>query len=315
MSEHRSAAEVVAGLDLRGRVCLVTGVSSGLGAETARVLAGAGATVIGTARDVAKARAALAGVAVEVGLLELDSLASVRRFAREFAARHPALHALVLNAGVMACPLGRTQDGFERQFGTNHLGHFLLTGLLVPQLLAGAPARVVAVSSGGHRVAGVNLDDPNYERSTYSPWEAYGRAKSANVLFALELDRRLGARGVRANAIHPGVIQTELGRHLTPETIQEMMARMRARAPSGASGGAPLAFKDVAHGAATQVWAAVSPELDGVGGRYLEDVRIALPARGENDAAGYAEHAVDPAIAAALWTLSEKLVGQSFPLD
>ncbi|HKC50236.1 MAG TPA: SDR family NAD(P)-dependent oxidoreductase [Myxococcota bacterium] len=305
MTEHRTAAEIVAGLDLRGKLCLVTGVSSGLGAETARVLAGAGAAVVGTARDVAKARAAVGDAGVEVGELELDSLASVRRFARWFDASHSALHALVNNAGVMACPLGRTQDGFERQFGTNHLGHFLLTGLLVPKLLAGAPARVVCVSSRGHLLAGVDLDDPNYERSPYSPWEAYGRAKSANVLFALELDRRLAARGVRANALHPGGIRTELGRHLTPESIQEMMARFELR-------GGPIQFKDVAHGAATQVWAAVSPELDGIGGRYLEDVRIGVPVRGETDSSGYAAHALDPDIARRLWTLSEKLVGERF---
>jgi NAD(P)-dependent dehydrogenase (short-subunit alcohol dehydrogenase family) len=153
-------------------------------------------------------------------------------------------------------------------------------------------------------VAGVDLDDPNFERSSYSPWQAYGRAKSANVLFAVELDRRLAARGVRANAIHPGVIQTELGRYLTSESIQEMMSRFRS--------GAPIAFKDVAHGAATQVWAAVSPELDGIGGRYLEDVRLGLPTRGDADASGYAAHAVDPEIAERLWTLSEKLVRETF---
>lgn len=303
---HRTASEVVAGLDLTGRVCLVTGVSSGLGAETARVLAGAGATVIGTARDVAKARAALDGANVEIGELELDSLASVRRFARGFVERHPTLNVLVNNAGVMACPFERTQDGFERQFGTNHLGHFLLTGLLAPALIAGAPSRVVCVSSRGHLLSGVDLDDPNFERTPYDPWQAYGRAKSANVLHAVELDRRLGARGVRANAVHPGGIQTELGRYLTREAIEAMMERFRARGP--------VAFKDVPHGAATQVWAAVSPELDGIGGRYLEDVRISLPSRGESDPVGYAAHAVDPAIAARLWTLSEKLVRETFAL-
>jgi NAD(P)-dependent dehydrogenase (short-subunit alcohol dehydrogenase family) len=304
MNEHRTAAEVVEGLDLSGRVCLITGVSSGLGVETARVLAGAGATVVGTARDLEKARAALAGAEVELAELELDSLASVRRFARWFDERHPVLHALVNNAGVMACPFGRTQDGFELQFGTNHLGHFLLTGLLVPKLLAGAPSRVVCVSSRGHRLAAVDLDDPNFERTEYSPWLAYGRSKSANVLHAIELDRRLAARGVRANAVHPGGIRTELGRHLTPEAIQEMVRRAGARGT--------ITFKDVAHGAATQVWAAVSPELEGIGGRYLEDVRIGLPSRGEDDPAGYDAHAVDPAIARRLWTLSEKLVRESF---
>ena len=228
----------------------------------------------------------------------------MRRFARWFDASYPALHALVNNAGVMACPLGRTQDGFERQFGTNHLGHFLLTGLLVPKLLAGAPARIVCVSSRGHLLAGVDLEDPSYERSPYGPWEAYGRSKSANVLHAVELDRRLAARGVRANAVHPGGIATELGRHLTPESIQEMAGRMKRRGP--------VVFKDVPHGAATQVWAAVSPELEGVGGRYLEDVRVSRPSQGDTDSAGYAAHAVDPEIARSLWTLSEKLVGERF---
>jgi NAD(P)-dependent dehydrogenase (short-subunit alcohol dehydrogenase family) len=163
---------------------------------------------------------------------------------------------------------------------------------------------VVSVSSSGHRIAGVNLDDPNYERAAYSPWEAYGRSKSANVLLAVELDRRLRARGVRANAVHPGGIMTELGRHLTPEAIKEMTDRFAARGP--------IQWKQVPHGAATQVWAAVSPELEGVGGSYLEDVHIGLPSSGENATSGFAAHAVDPEIAARLWSLSEKLVGQSF---
>ncbi|MEX2205235.1 MAG: SDR family NAD(P)-dependent oxidoreductase [Myxococcota bacterium] len=304
MTAHRSAEEVVAGLDLCGKTILVTGVSSGLGAESARVLAKTGATVIGAARDLEKARTALARADVELGRLDLTSLASVRAFATWLDARCAELDVLINNAGVMACPLGRTTEGFELQFGTNHLGHFLLTGLLVPKLLASAPARVVSLSSRGHLLAGVNLDDPNYERSAYDPWQAYGRSKSANVLLAVELDRRLHARGVRANAVHPGEILTELGRHLTPELIKEMQARFAARGP--------MQFKPIPHGAATQVWAAVSPELEGVGGRYLEDVGIANPGSGENDPFGYAAHAVDPEIAARLWTLSEKQVGQSF---
>ena len=304
MTEHRSAEEVVAGLDLRGKTILVTGVSSGLGAESARVFAKAGATVVGGVRDLEKARTALGGADVDLGALDLTSLASVRAFARWFDARHRRLDVLVNNAGIMACPRGSTQDGFELQFGTNHLGHFLLTCLLVPKLIASAPARVVCLSSGAHRIAGVDLEDPGYERRPYAAWEAYGRSKSANALFAVELDRRLRERGVRANAVHPGVILTELGRHLTPDTMKEMTSR--------ATSAGPMKFKDVPHGAATQVWAAVSPELDGVGGRYLEDVRLANPSRAESDTAGYAAHAVDPEIAARLWTLSEKLVGQRF---
>jgi NAD(P)-dependent dehydrogenase (short-subunit alcohol dehydrogenase family) len=304
MTPHRSAEEVVAGLDLRGKTILVTGVSSGLGVETARVLANAGATVVGAARDVGKAREALGSTRVELGALDLASLASVREFASVFEERHAKLDALVNNAGLMACPLGRTADGFELQFGTNHLGHFLLTCLLVPKLLAAAPSRVVIVSSAAHRMAGVDLEDPNYERSAYGAWEAYGRAKSANALFAVELDRRLRARSVRANAVHPGIIMTALGRHLTAETLKEMTDR--------ATSSGPMPWKQVGHGAATQVWAAVSPELDGVGGRYLEDVRIAEPSRSENDASGFAAHAVDPETARRLWALSEKLVGQKF---
>jgi len=304
MTTHRSAEEVVAGLDLRGKTIVVTGVSSGLGVETARVLAKAGARVIGAARDLDKARAALASADVELVRLDLTSLASVRECAAEIDARAPSLAALVNNAGIMACPLGRTRDGFELQFGTNHLGHFLLTGLLVPKLIAGSPSRIVCVSSRGHMIAGVNLDDPNYKTATYDPWDAYGRSKSANVLHAVALDGRLRARGVRANAVHPGGIMTELGRHLTPEAIKAMTDRMASRGP--------IAFKQVPYGAATQVWAAVSPELEGVGGRYLEDVRISEPSRGDSDPSGFAAHAVDPEIATRLWTLSEKLVGQTF---
>jgi NAD(P)-dependent dehydrogenase (short-subunit alcohol dehydrogenase family) len=306
MSEHRSAEEVVAGLDLRGKTIAVTGASSGLGVESARVLAKAGARVIGAVRDVEKARKALDGTGVDFVPLDLTSLASVRACAAAIDARVPRLDVLINNAGIMACPRGATQDGFELQFGTNHLGHFLLTCLLVPKLVASAPARVVCLSSGGHRIAGVDLDDPCYERKPYSAWEAYGRSKSANALFAVELDRRLRARGVRANSVHPGVILTELGRHLTPETMKEMTSRATS------SGRGALTFKPVTHGAATQVWAAVSPELDGVGGRYLEDVRIAEPARDDTPTSGVAAHAVDPEIAARLWTLSEKLVGQRF---
>jgi len=304
VTAHRSAEEVVAGLDLRGKTIAVTGVSSGLGVESARVLAKAGARVIGAARDLDKARAALEGSDVELVPLDLTSLASVRACAAAIDERAPRLDVLLNNAGIMACPRGATKDGFELQFGTNHLGHFLLTCLLVPKLVASAPARIVNLSSRGHLLSAVDLDDPNFARGDYDAWRAYGRSKSANVLFAVELDRRLRARGVRANAVHPGGIMTELGRHLTPEAIAEMRARFAARGP--------VTFKDVPHGAATQVWAAVSPELEGVGGRYLEDVRISEPARDESSSSGYAAHAVDPEIAKSLWTLSEKLVGQTF---
>jgi NAD(P)-dependent dehydrogenase (short-subunit alcohol dehydrogenase family) len=214
-----TAEEVLEGIDLTGRRALVTGASGGLGAETARVLAGAGAAVTLAARDVAKARGVAdairsesPGAELDVMEIELHRPESVRRFAKDWLARHPMLHVLVNNAGVMACPLARTPEGWEMQFATCHLGHFLLTALLVPALRAGAPARIVNVSSAGHRFGPVRLGDPHFEREPYDKWMAYGQAKTANVLHAVELDRRLAASGVRAFAIHPGAIITELGR-------------------------------------------------------------------------------------------------------
>jgi NAD(P)-dependent dehydrogenase (short-subunit alcohol dehydrogenase family) len=305
-----TAAEVARGVDLRGKVAVVTGGSGGLGAETARVLAGCGARVVIGARDLAKARAvadkigdASLDAVVEVEALELGSLASVRRFAEATLARHAAIHVLVNNAGVMACPLARTEQGFELQFGTNHVGHFLLTGLLLPALRAGAPSRVVCVSSNGHRFDTVHLDDPNYERRPYDKWESYGQAKTANIWHAIELDRRFGGDGVRGFALHPGGIRTELGRHLTPDDIQTLMARV---------GEATFRWKNAEQGAATQVWAATAAQLDGRGGLYLEDCHIAGPKSDANPNAGYAPWALDAAGAEQLWALSEKLVGARF---
>lgn len=296
--------EVIAGVDLSGRTALVTGANSGLGQETARVLAGAGAHVVLTARDAAKGAEAVAAVtegtggdvSVEAGVLDLTSLASVREFAAWFLTRHDRLDLLVNNAGVMATPFGRTADGFELQFGTNHIGHFLLTNLLVPALLRGAPARVVNLSSGGHVASDIRWDDPNFTSSDYHPWIAYGQSKTANVLFTVELDRRLAARGVRSYAVHPGMIRTNLGRHMTKDQGSALQAKItRADMP---------AMKSVPAGAATQVWAAVAPELADVGGVYVEDCHISDK---------HAAWALDPASAARLWTLSEELVGEKFP--
>jgi NAD(P)-dependent dehydrogenase (short-subunit alcohol dehydrogenase family) len=304
-----TAEEVAQGVDLRGKVAVVTGGSGGLGAETARVLAGRGATVVIGARDLAKAEAVAAkirsasGAPVEVGALELGSLASIRAFADATRARHAAVHMLINNAGVMACPLARTEHGFEMQFGTNHLGHFLLTGLLLPALRQGAPSRVVCVSSNGHRFDTVHLDDPNYERRPYDKWESYGQAKTANVWHAIELDRRFGRDGVRGFALHPGGIRTELGRHLTPDDIKTLLARV---------GEATFQWKNTEQGAATQVWAATSPQLDGRGGLYLEDCHVAGPKTDAEPNKGYAPWALDAAGAERLWPLSEKLVGASF---
>jgi NAD(P)-dependent dehydrogenase (short-subunit alcohol dehydrogenase family) len=303
-----TAAEVAAGIDLAGKVIVVTGGSGGLGAESARVFGSRGAHVVIGARDLAKAESVAAtirasGGGAEVESLELGSLPSVRRFGEAVRARHPKIHVLLNNAGVMACPLGHTEQGFELQFGTNHLGHFLLTGLLLPSLRAAAPARVVCVSSRGHNFGSVILDDPNYERRPYDKWTSYGQAKTANIWHAIELDRRAGGDGVRAFALHPGAIRTELGRHLTQEDVAALMAR---------AGAGTLKWKTPEQGAATQVWAATAPDLDGRGGLYLENCHIAGPQPAPDGPVGYAPWALDREGAKELWTLSEKLVGASF---
>src|SRR5262245_9692579 len=305
--------EVLEGLDLRGKLVLVTGGSSGLGQESARALASKGARVVITARDVPKGRAVAEGIAastgssaVEVEELELASLASIRAFAERFLARHDRLDVLVNNAVVMACPLARTGDGFEMQFGTNHLGHFLLTCLLAPALRKGAPSRIVSVSSRGHRVAPVDFDDPNFTSRPYDKWASYGQSKTANVLFAVGLERRLGAAGVHAYSLHPGAIMTELARHLVPEDIE----RLRARTPPGV----PFTLKTVEAGAATSVLAATAPELEGRGGLYLEDCQVAKVNDAPEAYDGVMSYALDPRNAERLWELSERLVGERFAL-
>jgi NAD(P)-dependent dehydrogenase (short-subunit alcohol dehydrogenase family) len=287
-------------------VAIVTGASTGLGLETARALAAAGAAVTLAVRDAARGEAALAHIrtttpdaVVECGLLDLTSLSSVRDFAGWFTSRHHGLDILVNNAGVMATPFERTADGFELQFGTNHLGHFLLTNLLTPLLVAAAPSRIVNLTSGGHRSSDILWDDPNYERREYDKFEAYGQSKTANILFTVELDRRLSARGVRSFAVHPGMIATELGRHMTRDDFKALSAR----AKSSPSGGLP-ARKSVEAGAATSVWAATASELDDRGGVYCEDCSISEQ---------HAPWALDGASARRLWSLSESLVAQQFP--
>jgi NAD(P)-dependent dehydrogenase (short-subunit alcohol dehydrogenase family) len=306
-----TASEVAEGIDLRGKVALVTGGSSGLGQETARVLAARGAHVILTARDVPKGESVAAGIRastgnerVEVEELELGSLKSVRAFARRFLARHPALHILVNNAGVMACPPAKTADGFELQFGSNHLGHFLTTCLLAPALRQGTPSRVVSVSSRGHHMSPVVFEDIQFERRPYDKWLAYGQSKTANVLLAVGLERRLGARGVHANALHPGGIMTELSRHLQGEDWEFLQTRTRG-----------MKFKTVEAGAATSVFAATAPELEGRGGLYLEDCHVAAVNDAPDALDGVKSYALDPGNADRLWEVSEKLVGERFPLS
>ena len=306
--------EVLEGVDLTGRRALVTGATSGLGVETARALASVGAAVTLAGRDpaaLAETTRRLSGMVdgadLDTLVLDLASLASVRAAAAEWLERHDRLDLLVNNAGIMCCPQGTTVDGFELQLGTNHLGHFLLTGLLLPALEAAAPARVVNLSSGGHGIDGVDFDDPMFERRPYDPWVAYGQSKTANVLFTVELERRHGGRGIHAYAVHPGMIMTNLGRHLTPET----MAQLNERRSERASEGTALEFKSVEAGAATTVWAATSPDLEGRGGRYLADCQLGVEG-GDTGSTGVAPHALDPVAARRLWELSESLTGVAY---
>jgi NAD(P)-dependent dehydrogenase (short-subunit alcohol dehydrogenase family) len=304
-----TADDVLRGVELTGTRVLVTGVSSGLGLETARSAAAHGAEVVGTARNSVKARAALAargGLGVEVVPCDLASLAEVRACARALSGRGKPFDVVVANAGVMNLPFGRTVDGFETHFATNHLGHFLLVNMLVPVI--GDGGRVVVLSSAAHHASDVSIDDPCFERSAYDPYEAYGRSKTANVLFALELGRRLQSRGISVVAVHPGGVRTALLRHTTPELMQQMVVRSRVRA-DGTSGDPPPA-KTVEEGAATTVWAAFVAPAGDVAGRYCEDCHVAEVADRGND--GVRPYAVDPERAALLWGASEALVGERF---
>lgn len=300
--------DVIAGVDLTGKAALVTGASTGIGLDTARALAAAGAAVTLAARDADKlagaadtVRERVPGAQVDTGVLDLASLDSVRAFAAEWLAGHDRLHLLVNNAGIMFAPYGHTPEGCELHFGTNHVGHFLLTNLLAPALLADPPARVVNLSSGGHHASGIIWDDVNLEQRDFDKMEAYGQSKTANVLFSVELDRLLAPHGAHAYSVHPGLIMTtELGRTMTRDDFEGMMAKAKASADSG-GGGMPPA-KSVEQGAATSVWAATAPELDAHGGAYLEDCHVSAAA----------PHATDPDDAARLWALSEQIVGQTF---
>jgi NAD(P)-dependent dehydrogenase (short-subunit alcohol dehydrogenase family) len=300
--------DVLDGVDLRGKRILVTGASAGLGIETARALVARGAQVVGAARDLDKARratdvvraAAKNGGSFELVALDLASLASVRACADALVAAGKPFDVIIANAGVMACPPGKTSDGFETQFGTNHLGHFVFVNRLAPLLKRGA--RVVNLSSAGHRFADVDLADPNFERTAYHPFVAYGRSKTANILFSEALDRRLKGKGVRVTAVHPGGIQTELGRHLTPELIAQIMP----------AGPASFKFKTVPQGAATSVWSAVVAPADAVGGHYCEDCHVADITDDPNARIGVRAYALDSAHADALWAKSEEMVGERF---
>ncbi|MEE6135504.1 SDR family NAD(P)-dependent oxidoreductase [Mycobacterium sp. 050128] len=306
MSERRTALQVVDGIDLSGKACVITGASSGLGRESARALAAAGAHVILAARN----RDALAETAQWVRAevpdatasaveLDLTVLSSVRAAAKAISDIAPAVHVLMNNAGVMFTPFGRTQDGFELQIGTNHFGHFELTRLLVPQLTAARGARVVILSSGGHVMGDVDFGDPNWERRDYDKFVAYGAAKTANILHAIEADRRLCHLGIRAYAVHPGTVATSLARYMSRADFSNLRKLVVDNsALRGETSDGRLDFSTPEQGAATQVWAAVSPDLADRGALYLEGCGIS-----EN----VAPYASDGQRAAEFWLLSEQI--------
>ena len=309
--KNSTAAQVIAGHDLTGTDAVVTGGARGLGAETARVLAAAGARVVLAGRDQARGEAAAAQMragtgnrGVEFRGLDLGSLASVREFAAGYLSAARPLHLLVNNAGVMATPLTRTADGFESQFGINHLGHFALATGLLPALASAGGARVVVLSSRAHRRSDVDFDDPNYRRRPYDPWQAYGQSKTATALFAVGLTARYPGDGITANAGMPGAIMTDLQRHIPAPELRSMGWADDRGVRTDLPG-----WKTVAQGAATTVWAAVAPELDGVGGCYLDDCAIARPwTVDEVPPTGcYLPYLLDPGRADLLWALSERL--------
>lgn len=313
--------DVLSGVNLRGKRILVTGVSAGLGVETARSLAAHGAEVVGAARDLDKAQAATAqvrkdaaanGGSFELVALDLSDLKSVRECSNKLLEKGEPFDAVIANAGVMATPFTYTKDGFEMQFGTNHLGHFVLVNRIGSLFRAGG--RLVNLSSAGHRYSNVDLQDPNFERTTYEPFVAYGRSKTANILFAVAFDKRHRSRGVRAAAVHPGGIRTELSRYTDPSRLETMIAQINKQ--FAAEGKAPFQLKTVPQGAATSVWAGAVAPADEIGGRYCENCHVGsvVPDDATITVAseGVRAYALDPTNAEALWKKSEEMVGESF---
>ena len=313
--------DVLTGINLKGKRILVTGVSAGIGVETARSLAAHGAHVVGAARDLKKAetataevRAAAASKNTTFELLELDlaSLTSARAAADKLLAAGKPFDVIIANAGVMATPFGHTADGFETQFGTNHLGHFVFVNRIASLLAPGG--RLINLASSGHRFSNVDLEDPNFETTPYEPFLAYGRSKTANILFAVEFDRRHKARGIRAAAVHPGGIATELGRHMPPGAIDAMLAKMNADLAD--EGKAPFQWKTIPQGAATSVWAAVVAPAEEIGGQYCENCHVGHLVADDVVISAISEgvrgYALDPTNAEALWKKSEEMVGETF---
>jgi len=314
--DESTTDEVLEGVNLSGKRVLVTGASAGLGVETARTLAAHGATVVGAARDLDKAKRATEVVAkdaknggsLELVALDLASLKSVRTCADALVKAGKPFDVVICNAGVMACPKGTTSDGFETQFGTNHLGHFVLVNRIASLMKRGS--RLVNLSSAGHRFADVDIDDPNFEHTPYTEFGAYGRSKTANILFAVEFDRRHKGEGVRATAVHPGGIQTELGRYMTPE-LRDMMIKSIDEG-NKAAGLPAFKWKTIPQGAATTVWSGFVASADEVGGKYCEDCHVAEIIDNPAARGGVRPYALNPDHAKALWAKSEEMVGERF---
>src|ERR1700720_3216099 len=312
--------DVLSGRDLSRKRVLVTGVSAGLGVETARALVAHGAQVVGAARDLAKAEQATAEVRAQAAkgggleLVELDlaSLESVRACADALVADGRPFDLVVANAGVMATPFGHTADGFETQFGTNHLGHFVLVNRIASLIRDGG--RLINLSSSGHRYSNVDLEDPSFEHTPYEPFVAYGRSKTANILFAVAFDKRHRDRGVRAAAVHPGGIQTELARYLDASRMQKIVEQINQQL--AAEGKPAFKFKTVPQGAATSVWAAVVAPADEIGSRYCENCHVGQIVPDHVTITAISEgvrgYAFDAENAEALWKKSEEMVGESF---
>lgn len=302
--------EVLAGHDLSGQIAFITGGASGLGQETARAMAARGAQVVLAARDQAKLnkaahtiRAQTGSEKVETQLVDLASLDSVRACGKEARERFAKIDLLINNAGVMACPHMQTSDGFEMQFGTNHIGHFALTKELLPLVHKGTAKRIVNLSSRAHHIDGVHLDDVHFERRPYDPWQSYGQSKTANVLFSVALDQRLD--DIDVIAVHPGGIQTNLGRHLSEEQAAALVKRIMENS------GGQFMFKNVEQGAATTCWAATASELAGHAGVYAEDCHVAHT-DDESTQGGVRSYALDADKAEELWMLSEQMIGARF---
>ncbi len=300
-----TAADVLKGQNLNGTTAIVTGGYSGLGLETTLALVGAGASVIVPARDPDKASQAVGQIeGVEILPMDLMDKTSIQNFANRFLERDIALPILINSAGVMATTLFRDADGHEGQFATNHLGHFRLVKALWPALARAKGARVISVSSRGHQIAGIDFDDIDFLNRPYERWTAYGQSKTANVLFAVELDKRGKEQGIRAFSLHPGQVLTNLARHLSDEEIAGFDAMDNS--------GKPIidpdkGMKTPQQGAATSAWAATSPLLEGIGGLYLEDCNIAPVNSGETGRKGVAAFAIEPELATRLWDLSEHI--------